>query len=132
LQVVQIGDYFQLPPTKGSPPYKAANTVKGKLGRAFIVEHFKLFSELTTPNFRQLKDPTLNALCTAARFCTEPSAELLRLSNERYTELGVAQKAVSPDALYTASTWAVVDNLNARNLEECRTTKKTIVNIFAK
>jgi len=131
-QFVSIGDYFQLPPVAGSAPYKSGTTAKGIIGRNFIVKTFKLFSELTTPNWRQIKDPTLTAMCTAARFCTEPSPAMLQQLNDRFTTVQVAKASVSPDALWTASTWSVVDKLNNDHLEQCRKDNKTVVNLFAK
>jgi len=104
----------------------------GTIGRNFIVKNFKLFSELTTPNYRQIKDPTLTAMCTAARFCIEPSPDLLQLLNDRFTTIPVASATVAPDALWTASTWNVVDKLNRDHLEQCRKANKTIVNLYAK
>ena len=91
-----------------------------------------MFSELTTPNWRQMEDPTLTAMCTAARFCTEPSPELLQQLNDRFTSVPLASASVAPDSLWTASTWSVVDKLNSDHLEQCRKAKKTIVNFFAK
>ena len=132
MQVLRIGDFFQLPPVSGSVPYKAGTSVKGIIGRNFIVKTFNLFSELTTPNWRQIKDPTLTAMCTAARFCTEPTPELLQQLNARFTTVAIASATVAPDALWTASTWKVVDKLNIDHLEQCRKEKKTIVNLFAK
>jgi hypothetical protein len=131
-QVLSLGDFYQLPPTIGSAPYKSGTTPKGVIGRNFIVDTFKLFSELTTPNWRQIDDPTLTAMCTAARFCRDPSPELLQKLNDRFTTVPVATASVAPDALWTASTWNVVDQLNSDHLEQCRKAKKTIVNIFAK
>ena len=132
MQVLSAGDFFQLPPVSGSVPYKAGTSVKGIIGRNFIVKTFNLFSELTTPNWRQIKDPTLTAMCTAARFCTEPTPELLQQLNARFTTVAIASATVAPDALWTASTWKVVDKLNIDHLEQCRKEKKTIVNLFAK
>ncbi len=131
-QVLSVGDFFQLPPTSGSAPYKASTTAKGTAGRNFIVRNFNLFAELTTPNFRQIKDPVLTAMCTAARFCNEPGPELLDLLNARFATVAEAQTSVTAEALWTASTWSVVDKLNSDHLEQCRLQKKTIVNLFAK
>jgi len=39
---------------------------------------------------------------------------------------------VAHDALWTASTWSVVDKLNSDHLEQCRKDNKTVVNLFAK
>ena len=122
-QVLSVGDFYQLPPTSGSAPYKAAKTYKGNAGRNFIVRNFNLFSELTTPNFRQRKDPILTEMCTAARFCTEPSPQLLDLLNSRFTSVSEATKSVTVEALWTASTWKVVDKLNNDHLEQCRLQK---------
>ena len=91
-----------------------------------------MFAELTTPNFRQRKDPTLNAMCTAARFCEVPSAELLAALNARYGPVATAAAATKADALWTASTWKVVDKLNGDCLQKARQEGKTIVNIWAK
>ena len=131
-QVLSVGDFYQLPPTSGSAPYKAARTNKGSAGRNFIVRNFNLFSELTTPNFRQRKDPILTEMCTAARFCTAPSPQLLDLLNSRFTTVQEATTTVTVEALWTASTWKVVDKLNSDHLEQCRLQQKTIVNMFAK
>lgn len=131
-QVLSVGDFYQLPPTTGSAPYKVSATSKGNAGRNFIVRNFNLFAELTTPNFRQIKDPRLTEICMAARFCTEPAPGLLDLLNGRFTTVPEAKNAVSAEALWTASTWSVVDKLNSDHLEQCRLQKKTIVNLFAK
>jgi hypothetical protein len=130
-QILSVGDFYQLPPTSGSAPYKASTTSKGIAGRDFIVRNFNLFCELTTPNFRQIKDPILSEMCTAARFCTEPSPQLLDQLNSRFTTVSEATKYVTVEALWTASTWKVVDKLNSDHLEQCRLQKKTIVNMFA-
>lgn len=130
-QILSIGDFFQLPPTSGSAPYKDSKTPKGIAGRNFIVRNYNLFCELTTPNFRQITDPILSEMCTAARFCTEPSPQLLDQLNSRFTSVSEAAKSVTVEALWTASTWNVVDKLNSDHLEQCRLQKKTIVNMFA-
>ena len=116
----------------GSAPYKDANTPKGAAGRKFFKQHFKLFVELTTPNFRQRKDPTLNGLCTAALFCEVPSRELLAALNARFGDVAVAVVSTKADALWTASTWKVVDKLNNDCLQRARADDKTIVNLWAK
>jgi hypothetical protein len=131
-QVLSIGDYYQLPPTGGSVPYKLGTSRRGIAGRNFIIASFNLFSELTTPNYRQIKDPILTEMCTAARVCSAPSPGLLDQLNSRFTTVEVAKSSVTPDALWTASTWSVVDKLNTDHLEQCRLEKKTIVNLYAK
>jgi len=131
-KVLSLGDYFQLPPTSGAAPYKSGTNFKSVNGRKFIVDSFKLFIELTNPNFRQKKDPILNELCTAARHCKEPRGPLLDKLNARCTSLAVAKTSVACDALWTASTWSVVNKLNDDHLEQCRKENKPIVNIFAK
>ncbi len=131
-KVLSLGDYFQLPPTNGAAPYKSGTNAKSTTGRKFISESFTLFSELTTPNFRQNKDPILNEICTAARFCNAPSDDLLDKLNARFTTVEQAKASVAHDALWTASTWDVVDRLNNDHLEQCRKEEKTVVNIFAK
>ena len=130
--VVSVGDYYQLPPVEGSAPYKRAEKAQGALGRALIITKFNVFIELTTPNFRQKEDPILNAMCTAARFCEEPSAAMLAQLNARFVSVPAAVAATSPEALWTASTWKIVDKLNNDHLEQCRSSGKTVVNLFAK
>ena len=130
--MLSIGDYYQLVPVSGSAPYKSATSVKGAAGRQFIIDSFKLFDELTTPNYRQLKDPILNQLCTAARFCNDPGPELLAKLNERFTSVEAAAAATKPEALWTASTWKVVDKLNTDHLDQCRAAKQPAINLWAR
>ncbi len=96
------------------------------------MQSFKFFAELTNPNFRQKKDPLLNEVCTAARHCKEPRGPLLEKLNARYTTVAVAKATVAQDALWTASTWSVVNKLNDDHLEQCRNSNNTVVNVFAK
>ena len=131
-QALSIGDYYQLPPVGGSPPYKSANSPIGAAGRKFIVDNFTLFQELTTPNYRQNKDPVLNQLCTAARFCRDPGAELLDKLNARCSTVEQAAAATKPQALCTASTHAVVDKLNKDHLDQCRASDMPGINLWAR
>jgi hypothetical protein len=48
------------------------------------------------------------------------------------TTVAVASSSVAADALWTSSTWKIVDKLNDDHLEQCRKAKKTVVNLFAK
>jgi hypothetical protein len=40
---------------------------KAEAGRKFLVKHFRLFFEFTTPNFRQNGDASYHAICQQAR-----------------------------------------------------------------
>ena len=131
-QIISIGDYYQLPPVSGSPPYKNSNVAKGIAGRAFIVETFDRFFELTHPNFRQLRDPELNDICTAARFCTAPTQQMLDRVNRRYVDVEVATTSTSHEALWTASTWNIVNKLNDDHFKLHRAAGKTVVNLWAR
>ena len=133
MQVVISGDNYQLPPITGSPSYINPTSPEGQIGREFIVRNFTLFSELTYPNYRQRDDPVFNEICTCARHGVDPGIELLKLLNEKFVKtIGEASKRVPPDALWTATTWSVVDDLNAKDFEHLCSMGGTPVNIFAK
>jgi len=117
----------------GSPAYKDSTTSQGQVGRAFIVQHFKLFSELTHPNYRQLEDPVFNEICTCARHGVDPGPERLKLLNAKFAHtIGAAASRVPSDALWTATTWNIVDDLNAKDFEHLCSSGGTPVNVFAK
>jgi hypothetical protein len=106
--------------------------LKAEAGRKFLVKHFKLFFEFTTPNFRQNGDASYHAICQQARKGLAPTPKMLEQLNSRLVAISTAREQTTPSALWTATTHAVKDSLSEDYFKELKAAGNTIVNVYAK
>jgi hypothetical protein len=138
ISVILLGDYFQLPPVSGSRMYcdPKGTVLSGDAwkGRNLMVQHFNTFFEFTTPNFRQLGDPTYHAICQCARFSLAPTAEQLAALNARFRSSAAEAHAEAGNAaLWTATTHRDVNAINAEDIRQrSLDVNNSVVNIFAR
>ena len=134
ISIVLIGDYYQLPPVQGHVPYKNPSTTSEKAwrGRELLTRYFTVYSEFTTPNYRQRDDPGYCAICRCARMATAPTQAMLAALNARVVTIEEAKQKTAPTALWTASTHRVKDILNISQLTDLKKQGATFFNIYAK
>ena len=132
--IILIGDYYQLPPVQGHVPYKnpATTSEKAWRGRELLIRYFTVYSEFTTPNYRQQDDPGYCAICRCARMATTPTEAMLAAINARVVTIEEAKLKTAPTALWTATTHRVKDKLNFSQLADLKKKGATFFNIYAR
>ena len=132
--VILIGDYYQLPPVQGHVPYKnpLSSHEKAWRGRELLAKYFVVYSEFTTPNYRQRGDPEYCEICRHARYATAPTDAMLQALNARVVSIEQAKQRTKQTALWTATTHKVKDALNQSQLEDMERNGATFINVYAK
>ena len=126
--IVLIGDYYQLPPVQGHVPYKNPATTSEKAWRGREhTKYFTVYSEFTTPNYRQQDDPGYCAICRCARMATPPTEDMLAAINARVVTIEEAKLKTAPTALWTATTHRVKDKLNLSQLANLKKKRRYVL-----